>query len=173
MDYHAQFVYYPPRRADEKEHATPLHSCQCVFIDRFILRPNFLEWDSRGSAMTNRKKLIDVPGARFSKVPRTFRARKAIRKATTCLFCKAGLFICCKGDKSKYNCKVSCLETPSFWRYKKNYVTRNMPEKVRDFRETGARLSNGTRKKGIKNYEAIMIFAKLYFMRAENRGHRF
>ena len=39
-------------------------------------------------------------GARFSKVPRTFRARKAIRKTTTCFFCKAGLFICCKGNKN-------------------------------------------------------------------------
>ena len=76
-------------------------------------------------------------GARFSKVPRTFRARKAIRKTTTCLFCKAGLSICCNGDKNKNNCKVSCLETPSFWRYKENYVTRNTPEKFRDFRETG------------------------------------
>ena len=55
-----------------------------------------------------------VPGARFSKVPKTFRARKAIRKTTTCLLCKAGLFICCKGNKNKNNCKVSCLETPSF-----------------------------------------------------------
>ena len=77
------------------------------------------------------------PGARFSKVPRTFRARKAIRKTTTCSFCKAGLLICCKGNKNKNNCKVSCLETPSFWRYKENYVTRNTPEKFRDFRETG------------------------------------
>ena len=31
-------------------------------------------------------------GARFSKVPKSFRARKAIRKTPTCLFCKAGLF---------------------------------------------------------------------------------
>ena len=52
-------------------------------------------------------------GACFSKVPRTFRARKAIRKISTCLFCEADLFICCKGNKNKNNCKVSCLETPS------------------------------------------------------------
>ena len=32
------------------------------------------------------------PGARFSKVPKTFWTRKAIRKTTTCLFCKAGFF---------------------------------------------------------------------------------
>ena len=80
------------------------------------------------------------PGARFSKVPRTFRARKAIRKITTCLFCKADLFTCCKGNKNKNNGKVSCLETPSFWRYKESYVTRNTPEKFRDFRETGSRI---------------------------------
>ena len=77
------------------------------------------------------------PGARFSRIPRTFRARKAIRKITTCLFCKADLFTCCKGNKNNNNGKVSCLETPSFWRYKENYVIRNTPEKFRDFRETG------------------------------------
>ena len=80
-----------------------------------------------------------IPGASFSKVPKTFRARKAIRKTTTCLFCKAGPFICCKENKNQDNCKVSCLETPSFWRYKENYVSRNAPEKFQDFRETGPR----------------------------------
>ena len=40
-------------------------------------------------------------GPRFSKVPRTFRARKAIRKITTCLFCKARFFMWCKGNKTK------------------------------------------------------------------------
>ena len=71
------------------------------------------------------------PGARFSKVPRTLRA---IRKSTTCLFCKAGLFRRCKGNKN--NCKVSCLEKPSFWRYKENHAIWNAPVKFRDFRET-------------------------------------
>ena len=59
-------------------------------------------------------KTVLKAGARFLKVQRTFRARKAIRKTTTCLFCKAGLLICCKGNKNENNCKVSCLETPSF-----------------------------------------------------------
>ena len=45
------------------------------------------------------------PGARFSKVPKTFRTRKAIRKTSPRLFCEAGLFICCKGNKSLNNCK--------------------------------------------------------------------
>ena len=46
-----------------------------------------------------------APGARFSKVPKTFRARKAIRKTTTYLLCKAGLFIRCKGNKNKITAK--------------------------------------------------------------------
>ena len=40
------------------------------------------------------------PGARFSKDPKTLRARKAIRKIPTRLFHKAGLSICCKGNKN-------------------------------------------------------------------------
>ena len=44
--------------------------------------------------------LFYSPGARFSKVPKTFWARKAIPKTATRLFCKAGLFICCKGNKN-------------------------------------------------------------------------
>ena len=78
------------------------------------------------------------PGARFSKVLKPFRALKVIHKTPTRLFCEAGLFICCKGNKNVNNCKVSCLETPLFWRYKENYVTRKAPEKLRDFRETGS-----------------------------------
>ena len=66
-----------------------------------------------------------------------FGPQKPICKSTTCLFCKAGLFISCKGSKNKNNCKVSCLETPLFWKYKENYVTRNTPDKFRDLRETG------------------------------------
>ena len=42
------------------------------------------------------------PGACFSKVPKTFRARKAIRETPTCLICKAGLFTCLyREQKSK------------------------------------------------------------------------
>ena len=70
-------------------------------------------------------------GSCFSKVPITF------RKTQTRLFSRAGLFICCIGNQNEYNCKVSSLETPSFWRYKENYVIQNAPEKLRDFRETG------------------------------------
>ena len=96
----------------------------------------YYEKGANGNAFL-RKEKFRAQGAHFSKVPRTLRARKAIRKTTTCLFCKADLFTCCKGNKNKNNGKVSCLETPSFWRYKENYVTRNTPEKFRDFREIG------------------------------------
>ena len=42
-----------------------------------------------------------IPGLVYvSKVPKTFRARKANRKPATCFFCKAGFFICCKGNKN-------------------------------------------------------------------------
>ena len=64
------------------------------------------------------------PGARFSKVPKPFRARKAIHKSPTRLFCEAGLFICCKGNKNVNNCKVSCLETPlSLEKHPKSFGT--------------------------------------------------
>ena len=73
----------------------------------------------------------------FLESPEKFSGPKAIRKTPTRLLCKAGLFICCKGNKN--NCKVSCLETPSLWRYKENYVNQNAPEKFRDFWETSPR----------------------------------
>ena len=68
-----------------------------------------------------------------------FGPEKTFDTLPTRLFFEASLFICCKGNKNYSNCKVSCLRTPSFWRYKENYVTRNAPEKFRDFRETGPR----------------------------------
>ena len=76
-------------------------------------------------------------GGRFSKVAKTFGARKDIRQTPTRFFCKADLFICCKGTKNWNNCRVSCHETPLFWKHRENHVTRNAPVKFRDFRETG------------------------------------
>ena len=46
------------------------------------------------------------PGARFSKVPKTFRAWRALGKTPTRLFWKAGLFKCCKGNKIKVTTKI-------------------------------------------------------------------
>ena len=80
-------------------------------------------------------RLFSRPGARFSNVPKAFRA---IEKTPTRFFCEAGLSICCKGHKNLNDCKVLFLETPLFWRHKENYVTRKAFEKPRDFRETGS-----------------------------------
>ena len=76
-----------------------------------------------------------APGGRFSKVPRTFRTRKAIRKTTICLFCKAGLLICCKGNKIKITAKFHASRLLRFEDTKRIMS----PEKFRDFRETGPR----------------------------------
>ena len=53
-------------------------------------------------------------GARFSKVPKTFLARKAIRKTPTAYSVKLVFSLCFKGNENLNNCKVSCLKTPSF-----------------------------------------------------------
>jgi len=64
--------------------------------------PVTLQSESRGVG-TASKTLRDRhsrPGVRYSKDPKILRARKAIRKTPTRLFCKTVLFICCKGSKS-------------------------------------------------------------------------
>ena len=75
-----------------------------------ILMPKILEIVFKSFQISH----FSRPRSSFLESPETFRARKAIRKITTCLFCKADLFTCCKGNKNKNNGKVSCLETPSF-----------------------------------------------------------
>ena len=57
---------------------------------------------------------IVAQSSRILESPETFRTRKAIRKTPTRLFCKAGLFMCCKGSKNQNNCKISWFETISF-----------------------------------------------------------
>ena len=47
-----------------------------------------------------------IPGARFSKVPKTIRARKAICEIVNRLFKKADLLTCFQGNKKKNNCEV-------------------------------------------------------------------
>ena len=87
-------------------------------------------------------ELMDTNQNKSALGPVSRKSRKAICKTPTWLFRKAGLFICCKGDKNKNKCEVSCLETSSLRLYKENYVTQNTPEKFRDFRETGPRPGN-------------------------------
>ena len=111
-------------------------------------------------------------GASFSKVPKTFRVRKALSKTLTHLFCEASLFICCKGNKNKNNYKVSCFETPLFHRYKENYVTQNAPEKFRDFRETSSRTEpsglNAINPRVNKSYTFIYKYTYIQFDQAAN-----
>ena len=46
------------------------------------------------------------PGGRFSKVPKTFRARKAICESASRLIWKADLLKCFQGNKKKSDCEV-------------------------------------------------------------------
>ena len=79
------------------------------------------------------------PGARFSKVPITFRARQAICETGNRLFGKADLKTCFKGNKKKNYCEVWQLKSSPLLRYKGNCDTRKWPVNFRDFRETGPR----------------------------------
>ena len=78
--------------------------------------------------------------ARFSNVPKTFPARKAIPKTPISLFCKAVFFsYVVKGIKIKTTAKFRTSRRLRFEDTKEYYVTWNAPEKFRDFRETGPR----------------------------------
>ena len=72
----------------------------------------------------------------FSKVAKIFGLEKPFVKLLPAYSVKPGFSYVVKGIKIKNICKVLCLETPSFSRYKENHVTRNAPVKFRDFRET-------------------------------------
>ena len=85
----------------------------------------------------------------FLEVLRTFRAQKAIRKITTCLFCKADLFICRKGNKNKNNCKVSCLGRLGFEDTKRIMSPEILPK------------SFGTFEKRATDYKPLVVFLQL------------
>ena len=76
------------------------------------------------------------PGARFLKVPKTFRARKAICEIANRLFWKADLLTCFQGNKKKNNCELWRIKCSPFLSYKGNCDTRKWPVKFRDFWET-------------------------------------
>ena len=79
------------------------------------------------------------PGARFSKVPKSFRARKAICEIANRLFWKSDLLTCFQGNKNKNNCEVWRIKCSPFLSYKGNCDTRKWPVKFRDFWETAPR----------------------------------
>ena len=82
---------------------------------------------------------LTKPGARFSKVPKTFRARKAICEIANRLFWKADLLTCFKGNKKKNNFEVWWIKCFPFLSYKGMCDTRKWPVKFRDFWETAPR----------------------------------
>jgi len=63
-------------------------------------------------------------GARFSKVPKTFLARKAIREPTNRLFRKADLLTCFEDNKKQTDRVVWRLKSPPFLIYRGNRDTR-------------------------------------------------
>jgi len=75
-------------------------------------------------------------GARLSKVPKTFRARKAICETVNRLFWKADLSIWSQGNKKQNGCEVWRLKSSPFLRYKGNCDTPKQPVKFLDFRQT-------------------------------------
>ena len=77
----------------------PRYACVIMGITNTVgTITGFLSPMMVGFITVNKVSLISL-GTCFSKVPKTFRARKAIPNTPTRLFCKAGLFICCKGNK--------------------------------------------------------------------------
>ena len=82
-----------------------------------------------------------LPGTRFSKVPKTLRARKVIRKTLTRLFCKAGPFNVVKGITIKITAKFRALRRLRF-KDTKRIVTRNAPEKSTGLSRNGPQEPN-------------------------------
>ena len=67
------------------------------------------------------------PGNSFSKVPKTFRARKAICEIVNRLFWKTDPLTCFQGNKNKNNCEVWRIKCSPFLSYKGNCDTRKWP----------------------------------------------
>lgn len=80
------------------------------------------------------------PRARFSKVPKPFRARKPICEIVNRLFWKAYLLTCFQGNKKKTYCEVWRIKCSPFLSYKGNCDTRKWPVQFLHFCETGPRV---------------------------------
>ena len=70
---------------------------------------------------------VKTPGARFSKVPKTFRARKAICEIANHLFWKADLLTCFQGNKKKMTVKFDELNVLHSWVTKEIVTPENGP----------------------------------------------
>ena len=73
----------------------------CKYVERSIFH-NRQIWVSR---ITFRGFEKQAPGTRFSKVPKTFQARKAICEPDNRLFRKADPFTCFQGNKKQTDCE--------------------------------------------------------------------
>ena len=95
------------------------------------------DWATRsgGSRSWELSGFNSHPGARVSKVAKTFRARKAICEIANRLFWKADLLIFFQGNKKKVNCEIWRIKCFPFLSYKGNCDTRKWPVKFRDVRE--------------------------------------
>ena len=80
------------------------------------------------------------PWARFSKVPETLRAQKVIRKTPTRLFCEAGPFSCCKGNKNEKRLPSFVPRDAFVVKTNRELSPELRPKSPREFRETGPRI---------------------------------
>ena len=73
------------------------------------------------------------PGARFTKDPKSFWARKPFVKNINNSFYKAGWYFSWSLRQEMFNLKQSFMLRNLFTRYSVNYRARNRPEKFRGF----------------------------------------
>ena len=103
-----------------------------VLLPQFMLLRAFIFTQMAKSA----KRSIQYKNTRWP-VSRKFRKHFGPEKPFVKLRTanSAGLVFSCvvNGNTTEKHCKVLCLETPSFRRYKENYVTRNAPESFGTF----------------------------------------
>ena len=72
--------------------------------------PQSKTWTTLMSAIMSKSS----SGVLFSKVPKTFRVPNVICKTPSCLLCKGGLFICCKGYKNEITARFRVSRRPRF-----------------------------------------------------------
>ena len=90
----------------------PARQLKCTCFEQRGLVSNSDVTENKRNVQFLRQQYDFIPGARFRKVPKS----------------------------QSQNCDPlwnEGFETPSFWRYKENYVSRNAPEKLEGFGETG------------------------------------
>ena len=125
---------------------TRAHACKSVFQGTFIIRTfhnsvNVFSFTiifvivcalSTADRHLHRDPAKKRPGSCFTKVPCTFRARKASCQPTIRLFSKSDSLTCFQWKKTQEDCEVWWVRTVALRRWRRNCGTRNRPEKFRD-----------------------------------------